>query len=66
MLELAFAFGHFAVLGDHDSLTGHRGDLTAHLSFDHGAGILRDAAFHAGGHKRRLSLEQRHRLTLHV
>ena len=66
VLELAFALGHFAVLGDHDALTGHRGDLAAHLGFDHSAGILRDAAFHAGGHKRCLSLEQRYRLTLHV
>ena len=66
MLVFAFALGHFTVLGDHNAIARHRGDLTVHLGFHDGAGILSDATFHAGRHKRRFGFQQRHCLALHV
>ena len=66
MFELPFTLGHLAVLGDHDTFAGDTGHLAVYFAFHHCAGILRQTAFHAGGHQRSFCLQQRHRLPLHV
>ena len=51
---------------DHDPLGVDVGDLAVVLGEDHVAGVDRGAALHAGADQRRLGLQQRHRLALHV
>jgi hypothetical protein len=53
-------------LGDRDALGVHVGDLARGLGQSDVAGVDRGALLHAGSDQRRLGLQQRHRLALHV
>ena len=51
---------------DDDALGGHAGDDAAATGDEDLAGVARGALFHAGADDRRLRLEERHGLALHV
>src|SRR5208283_5869038 len=64
--DLAFAFRDIAVLGNNDAARVHAGHDTRFFRDDAHFRVARDAAFQAGADQRRITLEQRHSLTLHV
>jgi hypothetical protein len=55
-----------AVLGDDDALGVHGGHDAGFLGDDDDLGVAGDALLDAGADERRLGLEQRHALALHV